>query len=316
MEVYDPAATDEDGTGEPDDAYWLVSNPWAGLFQASAHNPQVIAEWFATGERTTVSLPDTTTTINQHLWNLIHDSDIDEMTLDGLLSAILTTTYVPESRTPQPWQTTLTDDFTNVFPALEEEQAQYDRENPTWKVIAHGLLDFAGLFFDPLDLAHSAWYLAEGNKQEAALGLVSVVPIAGQMRALQKLRRAVAAFHKADQIRTLTVWRNTANVVSTQKQARHVFGTPEYIRRTNGGADPVSYFASASDAQAVLTAFKNGDAVVLGFKRDGNIVVRVDKVTGHWIDAAVAPTGTQTNVFFIKGTNSASVVPYNPNYRP
>jgi len=78
----------------------------------------------------------------------------------------------------------------------------------------------------------------------------------------------------------------------------------------------VSYFTSASDAQAVLTAFKNGDAEILGFKANGDIVIRVDNVTGYWTDSVKAPTGTSTNVFFIKGTSSTSVVPYNPNYKP
>jgi hypothetical protein len=99
--------------------------------------------------------------------------------------------------------------------------------------------------------------------------------------------------------------------ISPQTQARHVFGTREYARKGGG------YFNSPAEAQQVLDDVHSGAATILGVKSNGDIVVRTPNVTGQNMNVN-APNGKQqaTNVFFIKGTSSASVVPYSPNWTP
>jgi hypothetical protein len=64
----------------------------------------------------------------------------------------------------------------------------------------------------------------------------------------------------------------------------------------------------------VLDAFHGGSAQVLGTTRSGNIVVRVPGVTGFNNNPAAGFVDQATDVFFIKGSSSVSVVPANPNW--
>jgi hypothetical protein len=95
--------------------------------------------------------------------------------------------------------------------------------------------------------------------------------------------------------------------ISTQRQGRHVLGARQY----SGG----SYFNSANDAQQVLDEFHSGAAEVLGLK-GSDIVIRVRSVTGVNVNLRAGFPNQPTDVFFIKGTRSPSVVPYNPGWMP
>jgi RHS repeat-associated protein len=95
--------------------------------------------------------------------------------------------------------------------------------------------------------------------------------------------------------------------ISTQRQGRHVKGAREY----RGG----SYFSSADDAQRVLDDFHSGAADILGVKGN-DIVVRTPNVTGFNHNPRSGFYSQPTNVFFIKGSSSPSVVPYNPTWIP
>lgn len=95
--------------------------------------------------------------------------------------------------------------------------------------------------------------------------------------------------------------------VSAQKQAEHVRGSSTY----KGGG----YFDSADEAQEVLNAFHDGRAQILGGKGQ-DIVVRFDGVTGTNVNPGSGFPSQPTDVFFIKGTTRASVVPYNPTWKP
>lgn len=96
--------------------------------------------------------------------------------------------------------------------------------------------------------------------------------------------------------------------VSAQRQGRHVLGDRLY----NGGG----YFRDAGSPQRVLDAFHDGSAQVLGVTRNGHVVVRVPSVTGFNNNPAAGFVDQATNVFFIKGSSSPSVVPTNPNWAP
>lgn len=95
--------------------------------------------------------------------------------------------------------------------------------------------------------------------------------------------------------------------ISYQSQGRHVQGAREYEGK--------SYFKSRADAQEVLDAFHNGTAEVLGMKGN-NVVVRVPGVTGYNMNREHGYLDQPTNVFFIKGTKSVSVVRHTPNWTP
>lgn len=99
---------------------------------------------------------------------------------------------------------------------------------------------------------------------------------------------------------------SVGTAISAQRQGRHLAGAAQY----NGGG----YFNSLDDAQSVLDAFHSGSAQVLGTTRSGNIVVRVPGVTGFNNNPAAGFVDQATDVFFIKGSSSVSVVPANPNW--
>jgi hypothetical protein len=99
---------------------------------------------------------------------------------------------------------------------------------------------------------------------------------------------------------------SVGTAISAQRQGRHLAGASQY----NGGG----YFNSLDDAQGVLDAFHGGSAQVLGTTRSGNIVVRVPGVTGFNNNPAAGFVDQATDVFFIKGSSSVSVVPANPNW--
>lgn len=100
--------------------------------------------------------------------------------------------------------------------------------------------------------------------------------------------------------------------ISAQRQGRHVLSARQY--------GDGSYFNSADDAQGVLGAFHmgafhSGGAQVLGTKGN-DIVVRVPGITGFNHNPGAGFPNQATNVFFIKGSSSPSVVPYNPAWKP
>jgi hypothetical protein len=94
--------------------------------------------------------------------------------------------------------------------------------------------------------------------------------------------------------------------INAARQSRHLAGT------SNGGG----YFNSIDDAQAVLDAFHDGSAAVLGTTRSGNIAVRVPSVTGFNNNIAKGYLDQPTNIFFIKGSSKVSVVPGSPSWTP
>lgn len=97
-----------------------------------------------------------------------------------------------------------------------------------------------------------------------------------------------------------------SKTVSSQKQLRHLAGTPENVK--NGGG----FMNSVSDAQSVLDAVHTGKATFLGTNKAGFPVFLFKGVTGTNVNVGAGITGQSTNVFIIKGTTSLSVVPTNP----
>ena len=92
----------------------------------------------------------------------------------------------------------------------------------------------------------------------------------------------------------------------SQKQLRHIHERNEY----RGGG----YLNNLQDAQAVLDALHSGNAVLLGYSRQGFPIVRVDSVVGTNVNLGAGIVSQPTNVFMIKGTAHPSVVPMNPNW--
>lgn len=95
--------------------------------------------------------------------------------------------------------------------------------------------------------------------------------------------------------------------INLGKQDRHLLGTAANM--TKGG----SYFNSASDAQDVLIAYQRGQATIVGRGGDGGHIVRFDGVTGFNNNPGAGYVAQPTNIFWIKGTNSVSVVPVSPS---
>jgi RHS repeat-associated protein len=98
-----------------------------------------------------------------------------------------------------------------------------------------------------------------------------------------------------------------ATRISRQRQERHIKGDPKRKER--------SYFRKLEEAQDVLDSFHDGTAEVIGVK-GSDVVVRNTRVTGYNNNPQSGYADQPTHVFFIKGTRSPSVVPYNPNWRP
>lgn len=103
-------------------------------------------------------------------------------------------------------------------PKEPEEKGLFDK----LKGIGHTALDVAG--FVPglgtvADLAHAAWYLAEGDKINAALAAASAVPFAGDAFAAAKLgNRAVDAVRTADN--AIDAARGADNAIDAAKVPR------------------------------------------------------------------------------------------------
>ncbi|WP_454300487.1 RHS repeat-associated core domain-containing protein [Salana multivorans] len=184
--------------------------------------------------------------------------------------------------------------------------------------IGHGILEGLGLipgageFFD---LGNAIWYGVERDTENVLWSAASAIPIAGMIVPPGKwIAKAIKTGDSAAPPRFVTTAAGTtidrlsiSAKVSAQRQARHVVGTPQY----RGG----SYFTSADDAQAVLDAFHSGAADLLG-TTGPHVVVRYPQVTGFNNNRGAGYLDQPTDVFFIKGTSSPSVVPYNPNWTP
>lgn len=100
-----------------------------------------------------------------------------------------------------------------------------------------------------------------------------------------------------------------ATSISRQRQYRHLLDSG--LHDIDDG-----YFTDAADAQSVLDAFHDGSAEVLGFKSNGDPVIRVEGVSGFHNNHGAGYHDQLTDVFFIKGTRRVSVVPYTPNWTP
>ncbi len=94
----------------------------------------------------------------------------------------------------------------------------------------------------------------------------------------------------------------------SQKQLRHIAGRAELAERGGGG-----YMNSVADAQAVLDAYRNGSANIVGTTSQGFPIVQVEGVVGTNVNVGAGIAGQATNVFIIKGTTRPSVVPTTPN---
>ncbi len=102
--------------------------------------------------------------------------------------------------------------------------------------------------------------------------------------------------------------------ISKQVQDRHILGTSEYAKRSNGTG---SYFKTQNEAQAVLDAFHSGTGTILGKGTNNSPIIKVDTVTGFNNNPGAGFLDQATNVFMIKGTTGkVSVVPINPAWKP
>ncbi len=155
----------------------------------------------------------------------------------------------------------------------------------------------------------------EGDKSACAVAGAGFVPIP-IARVVAWANRARRAGKAANDVAPRFITTGTGNTIdrlavntsiSAQRQGRHVLGARQY----EGG----SYFNSADDAQRVLDDFHSGAADVLGVKGN-DIVVRSPNVTGTNVNPGAGYPSQATSVFFIKGSSSPSVVPYNPAWTP
>ncbi len=94
--------------------------------------------------------------------------------------------------------------------------------------------------------------------------------------------------------------------INMGKQSRHINdGGSSY----KGGG----YFTDPSQAQDVLNAYQQGAATIVGRGSDGGHIVIYNGATGYNNNPRAGYVDQPTNVFWIKGTNSPSVVPLAPS---
>ena len=109
-----------------------------------------------------------------------------------------------------------------------------------------GFLDVAGLtpgvgnFFDGLNAVISA---ARGNWTAAALSAAAMVPILGQAVTIGKAAK------------------NASSVISKQKQAGHIPGTPQNANRIKHGKPTSSFFGEKSGERLTQETFDKGKSV-------------------------------------------------------
>jgi hypothetical protein len=190
-EVFDPRYLLVDPAAPNEVQFSQVTSPWTNLLIAASRTPEAIAGWFAGPDRIDVPLPDgASTTIDQQLWDFIHQPGLDEATAAAALLAVWS---AAQGDPPLPWQTQLLADAAALPQALQEETRLWEEANPMWKRVLHTLLDVAGLFFDPVDLAHGGWYAAEGDWGDAAWSAVSLIPALGMIPEVPKVLNGLGA---------------------------------------------------------------------------------------------------------------------------
>ena len=101
-----------------------------------------------------------------------------------------------------------------------------------------------------------------------------------------------------------------STAISRQKQARHVRGTKEWERKKGG------YFNSEADAQEVLDAVHSGKAIILGKKKNGDLLVQYRGVQAFNNNPGAGFENQPTTRFFIKKGSPTSVVPTSPDKSP
>lgn len=148
-------------------------------------------------------------------------------------------------------------------------------------------------------------HVYDGNyKTAAATGVLTAIGLramAGSGAAVGTSSRLATSTEMAAEIVRV---RQVSVPLSVQKQMRHVAG--ESYR--HGG-----YFTSVDDAKQVYEAFLSGRYEPLGFS-NGNLVIRVPEVSAMNVNRNAGFVDQPTNVFFIKGSTSPSIVPANPNW--
>jgi Bacterial toxin 50/LysM domain len=131
--------------------------------------------------------------------------------------------------------------------------------------------------------------------------------------ALKKVPLLVSSEARAIGIRSAE-FPGVGTKISKQVQDRHILGTNEYAKRSNGTG---SYFKTQNDAQAVLDAFHSGAGTILGKGTNNAPIIKVDTVTGFNNNPGAGFLDQPTNVFMIKGTTGkVSVVPMSPAWKP
>ncbi|PTT78938.1 hypothetical protein DBR42_22470 [Pelomonas sp. HMWF004] len=98
------------------------------------------------------------------------------------------------------------------------------------------------------------------------------------------------------------------SIINIGKQSRHVLGEKDY----EGPKGGKSYFLQMSDAQDVLAAYQSGQAVVVNRGKDGGPIVRFDAGAGFNHSPGAGYPNQPTNLYWIKGASSVSVVPVSP----
>ncbi|MEV5496667.1 DNRLRE domain-containing protein [Nonomuraea fuscirosea] len=215
----------------------------------------------------------------------------------------------PTAPSPQPNVTVADDPHPTPTPQVGEDINAYFRhceeighENCAWgKAPPYALYQF--FIADFVDCAN-------GDGGSCAWAAIGIIPFG-------KVGSAVSAGVKAGARAGSKAPRFIADVsgdiidvpkvqflISKQKQDRHILGGKGY----KGGG----YFNSHQDAQAVLDAYHSGQAQVIGVTKTGNIQIRVDSVVGYDNNPRMNRFGVPTHIFMIKGTQSPSIVPMNP----
>ncbi|MDR0417368.1 MAG: hypothetical protein LBH76_08695 [Propionibacteriaceae bacterium] len=311
---FDRLPVDPGQRGDQGETTW-VDDAMTGLWRSMMADPGAVLDRYAAGG--TVELPapgGATVRVDADLWAELFERGSSESSLSELAWLLYVAGAIGDPALAAR-QNALRTQFAALDPALQGQielaDQEWERQKP------HLVADAIGLVLDCVDAVQALWYALEGDTDNATVSAIAAVPLAGIIGWLAKQgKHAIAAGRLTGdfgKLHTRIASRRPGirPRVSTQRQARHVFGTMEYQTYSKGG----SYFLKPDDAQAVLNAFNRGDAAVLGAKKTGEIVIEVPSVTGYYVNSKYDVVSTPTHVFFIKGTTSPSIVPYNPNFK-
>ena len=214
-DIWTVAPPDEAFDPSPDiKGYYTAMDPLKGWFQAMQSSPESMRLLFANGPTTTIEVDGQQVSVNQELYELMHErswgsdggiTPESEQAITAFTDAIRAAILSPPVTGGQAFQPLLAHDVGGIAQLLQAEAKEAEeKRGPLWVQIVDGVADLIGLVpivGDAVDFVHGLTYFARGDNVNGALSMGAVIPFAGWAATGGKWTRQAL---KAEEIAELT----------------------------------------------------------------------------------------------------------------